>query len=110
MTQPTAVMDSQRLRAHLLAAEPMHRVAALHALERELARKPLPPGARLAQAIEDFVARGMPFYSSVDPHYLAWVDRAVQYWERLQRKPEGAAANLAVGERRASLGLVPAEA
>ena len=109
MAQPTAVMDSLHLRERLLAAEPMHRAVALHALERELARNPLPPGARLAQAIEDFVARGMPFYSNVDPHYLAWVERAVQYWERLQRKPASVEAKSGAGERRSNLRLAEAQ-
>lgn len=68
-----------------MATEPMKRVAALHDLECQVERGPTPPGARLAQAIREFVARGMPFYSNVDPHYLAWVERAVDYWERLQR-------------------------
>ncbi len=78
-------LDSAQLRARLMASEPMQRVAALHDLECQVERSPAPPGVRLAQAIQEFVARGMPFYSKADPHYLAWVDRAVDYWERLQR-------------------------
>jgi len=77
--------DRAGLRERLMASEPMQRTAALHELECELARaRPVPP-ARLVHAIQDFVARGMPFYSCSDPHYLEWVDRAVEYWERLQR-------------------------
>jgi hypothetical protein len=87
MAQLSAGLDAAHLRARLMAAEPMQRVAALHALECELARNPNPPGSRLAQAVTDFVARGMPFYSIEDEYYLAWVERAVQYWERLQREP-----------------------
>lgn len=87
MAQLSAGLDAVHLRARLMAAEPTQRVAALHALECELARNPNPPGSRLAQAVSDFVARGMPFYSIADEHYLAWVERAVQYWERLQREP-----------------------
>ena len=79
-------LDSARLRDRLMATEPMQRGAALHDLQCQVERSAKPPGARLAQAIQDFVARGMPFYSNVDPHYLAWVDRAVSYWERLQRE------------------------
>jgi hypothetical protein len=105
MAQQTAGLDAARLRARLLAAEPMQRFSALHALECELARCANPPGARLAQAVVDFVARGMPFYSSVDPHYLAWVERAVQYWERLQRDRLPAVTRSLVGERRASARL-----
>jgi hypothetical protein len=79
-------LDSAQLRERLMATEPMQRVAALHDLECQVERSAKPPGARLAQAIQDFVARGMPFYSNVDPHYLEWVDRAVSYLERLQRE------------------------
>lgn len=77
-----------------MANEPTLRTAALHALECEVERGATPPGARLAQAIQEFVARGMPFYSCADPHYLEWVERAVDYWERLQRGrgPEGSGA------------------
>jgi hypothetical protein len=88
MAEPSAHTentDGANLRHRLLAAEPMHRVAALHDLECLLARTVPAPNARLAQAIQDFVARGMPFYSDADPHYLEWVDRAVDYWQRLNR-------------------------
>jgi hypothetical protein len=85
MTHAIAPLDSEQLRERLMAAEPMQRVAALHALECEVTRSPNPPGGRLAQAVGEFVSRGMPFYSCVDPHYLEWVDRAVQYLERLRR-------------------------
>ena len=85
-----------------MAAEPMQRIAALHALECRLARAALAPGARLAQVVQEFVARGMPFYSNVDPHYLEWVDRAVDYWERLQARGEAAAAAVAAKPRRAT--------
>ncbi|MFZ2650198.1 MAG: hypothetical protein WA210_08830 [Burkholderiaceae bacterium] len=85
MTRRRAGVDDVHLRERLMATQPMQRVAALHDLECELVRSAHPPSAQLAQAIQEFVARGMPFYSNVDPHYLAWVDRAVDYWERLQR-------------------------
>ena len=85
MARASSGSDSAQLRDRLMASEPMQRVSALHDLECQVERVPTPPGARLAQAIREFVARGMPFYSKADPHYLAWVDRAVDYWERLQR-------------------------
>lgn len=88
MAEPSAQIDStdgSNLRHRLLAADPMQRVAALHDLECLLARATPAPNARLAQAIQDFVARGMPFYSETDPHYLEWVERAGEYWRRLQR-------------------------
>jgi hypothetical protein len=90
--------DGSNLRRRLLAAEPMQRVAALHDLECFLTRARPAPSARLTQAIQDFVARGMPFYSDVDPHYLEWVDRAVEYWQRLHR---GARDNDSSAARRA---------
>ena len=105
MAQQTAGLNAAHLRQRLMAAEPMHRVAALHALECELERCANPPGARLAQAVEEFVARGIPFYSCVDSHYLAWVDRAVDYWERLQRDRESPKASAAGRERRAAARL-----
>jgi hypothetical protein len=102
MAAPSADVDGVDLRRRLMAAEPMQRVAALHDLECQLERAAQPPGARLAQAVQEFVARGMPFYSSVDPHYLAWVDRAVEYWGRLQPRGESAGAAVAAGPRRAT--------
>lgn len=84
MAQQPTIKDAHQLRSSLMATEPMPRAAALHALECELARKVHAHGTRLAQGIEEFVARGMPFYSNSDPHYLTWVAQAVQYWERLQ--------------------------
>lgn len=85
MAQSTAGLNVDHLRERLMAADPMQRVAALHNLECELVRAAYPSTGRLAKAVTEFVARGMPFYSSLDPHYLAWVERAVQYWVRLQR-------------------------
>lgn len=102
MTASIAETDSAYLRERLMAAEPTQRVAALHDLECELARVK-PPSSRLAHAIQDFVARGMPFYSNVDPHYLEWVDRAVEYWQRLQRSCDAGPAGLsAKGQSEAS--------
>jgi hypothetical protein len=106
MAQSPTIKDATQLRSSLMAAEPMPRTAALHALECELARKSHLRGTRLAQGIEEFVARGMPFYSSVDPHYLTWVEHAVQYWDRLQIQAIPSAAKVAAAPRRARLQLV----
>ncbi len=106
MAQQPTIKDAVRLRSSLMAAEPMPRAAALHALECELAGKAHVQGTRLALGIEEFVARGMPFYSSRDPHCLAWVDQAVQYWERLQIQPVPSATKAAAAPRRARLHLV----
>lgn len=102
MAATSADVDGVNLRRRLMAAEPMQRVAALHDLECQLARAAQPPGARLAHAVQDFVARGIPFYSSVDPHYLAWVDRAVDYWQRLQVRAESAGVALTAEPGRAT--------
>lgn len=110
MAQQTAGLNAAHLRERLMAAGPMQRVAALHALECELVRCANPPGARLAQAVVEFVARGMPFYSCADPHYLAWVDRAVDYWERLQRGQGSPKAAPAGRERRAAARLAVVQA
>jgi hypothetical protein len=106
MAQQLTIKDATALRSSLMAADPMPRAAALHALECELAGKTHARGTRLALGIEEFVARGMPFYSSLDAHYLAWVDQAVQYWERLQIQPVPSSAKAATGQRRARLQLV----
>jgi hypothetical protein len=106
MAQQPTIKDAHQLRSSLMAAEPMPRTAALHALECELARKTHVQGTRLAQGIEEFVARGMPFYSNADPHYLTWVAQAVQYWERLQIQAVPSAPKGAVAQRRTRLQLV----
>jgi hypothetical protein len=77
-------MDSSTLRERLMAPEPMPRFTALHALEEiELEQGASPARVALAQAVAKFVERGIPYYSKQDPHYRAWVSKAVSYWERL---------------------------
>jgi hypothetical protein len=85
MSSHISVMDASTLREHLMAPEPMPRVTALHALEEEIERKPGANRARvaLAHAAARFVERGIPYYSVQDPHYRAWVSKAVEYWEKL---------------------------
>jgi hypothetical protein len=107
MAQQTAGLDAAQLRERLMAAEPMQRFTALHALDCVLKHCARPPNPRLAQEIEDFIARGMPFYSSVDPHYLEWVDQAVEYWDRLQRRRSPTAVR-AAGERRVAPAAIQA--
>jgi hypothetical protein len=91
MSSASSVMDSSTLRERLMAPEPMPRFTALHALEEAV----LEPGAgpsrvALAQAVARFVERGIPYYSVQDPHYRAWVSKAVSYWERLQQRSQKA--------------------
>lgn len=87
MSSHSAAMDATTLRECLMAPEPMPRVTALHALEEELGRPQGASPARvaLANAAARFVERGIPYYSVQDPHYRAWVSKAVSYWERLQQ-------------------------
>ncbi len=86
MSSHTTAMDASTLRERLMAPEPMPRVAALHALEGklELQQGASPARVALANAAARFVERGIPYYSLQDPHYRAWVSKAVSYWERLQ--------------------------
>jgi hypothetical protein len=72
-----SVLDSNSLRQQLMSDHPMHRIKALHALE--VARAATPE----QQAAARFASRGIPFYSAQDPHYRAWVDKAVGHWERV---------------------------
>ena len=72
-----SVLDSNSLRQQLMSDHPMHRIKAVHALE--VARAATPE----QQAAVRFASRGIPFYSAQDPHYRAWVDKAVGHWERV---------------------------
>jgi hypothetical protein len=77
---PETRMNAELLRAQLMAPDPMQRVMALHTLEVEAeARK----AAKLAGQVEAFAARGIPYYAPNDPHYQAWVGRALDFWQRL---------------------------
>ena len=85
MSSASTVTNSASLRESLMAPEPMPRFTALHALEGiELEAGASPSRVALAQAVARFVERGIPFYSTQDPHYQAWVSKAVSYWERLR--------------------------
>jgi hypothetical protein len=83
--QHSAVVDASSLREGLMAPEPMPRFNALHALESgiEHLRGGNAASVALAQAAARFVERGIPYYSKHDPHYQAWVSKAVSYWEKL---------------------------
>jgi hypothetical protein len=67
------------LRAQLMAPDPMQRVIALHAIEVDAGQG---GDGRLAGQVEAFTARGIPYYAPQDPHYQAWVERALGYWQR----------------------------
>lgn len=85
MSTPRSAMNASTLRERLMAPEPMPRAAALHVLEEEIEQLQGGNAAcvALANAALRFVERGIPYYSTQDPHYQAWVSKAVAYWEKL---------------------------
>jgi hypothetical protein len=82
---PTAALNASILRERLMAPEPMPRIMALHALEEEIEHLQGSDASTvaLAHAAARFVERGIPYYNLQDPHYQAWVGKAVSYWEKL---------------------------
>jgi hypothetical protein len=83
MSTPTT-MDASLLRAGLMAAEPMPRFTALHALEEKIGHQQGDGAlASVASAAARFVERGIPYRGTHDAHYEAWVAKAVSYWEKL---------------------------
>ncbi len=76
MSQKTT---AQTLRAQLMAPEPIQRVHALHALELGLVEAP----QAVAEELEAFASRGIPYYAPDEPAYREWVGKAVSYWEQL---------------------------
>ena len=84
MDLQASVIDSDTLREQLMAPDPMQRAIALHALEVEVERSAAAARGSLAQEVEKFTARGIPFYALHDPHFRNWVGKAVAYWQRLQ--------------------------
>lgn len=70
---------AQALREQLMAPRAIERVHALHALELELGEAPI----AVAEELEAFTARGIPYYAPEDPQYREWVAKAVGYWEKL---------------------------
>jgi len=84
MSNPSTTMDATLLRERLMAPEPMPRFTALHALEAEAEHRHGDSAlASVASAAARFVERGIPYYNLQDPHYQAWVAKAVSYWEKL---------------------------
>ena len=84
MHHTPCVTDSDSLRQQLMAADPMQRAIALHALEIEVERCASSSRASLGHEAARFAARGIPYYALHDPHFQDWVGKAVSYWERLQ--------------------------
>jgi hypothetical protein len=79
MPHSSRVIDSHSLRDQLMAADPMQRVMALHAIEIEAASS----RTALSHEATRFTSRGIPYYALHDPHFQDWVGKAVSYWERL---------------------------
>jgi hypothetical protein len=84
MPHAATVTDSASLRQQLMAPNPMQRVVALHTLEVEAECGTADDRSAVAHAAAKFAARGIPFYAINDPHYKAWVGKAVDYWTRLK--------------------------
>lgn len=80
MKSPVSTLNLEGLRAQLMARDPMQRFCALHTLEVEAEQG---GGGKLAGQVEAFAARGIPYYAPADPHYQAWVERALRYWQQL---------------------------
>jgi len=76
---------AQALREQLMAPKAIERVHAMHALELELEES---PSSAVAEELEAFTARGIPYYAPEDPEYREWVAKAVAYWERLHAEPQ----------------------
>ena len=84
MASASPLMDAAQLRECLMAPQPMPRFTALHALEEVVHEAGASPASSaLAHTAARFVERGIPYYSAQDPHYQAWVAKAVSYWEKL---------------------------
>lgn len=84
MDHDSPVLDSDNLRQQLMSSLPMQRIKALHAFELEPAAGATPEHVAATNAAARFAARGIPFYSAEDISYLAWVDKAVALWQRVQ--------------------------
>jgi len=76
---------AQALREQLMAPKAIERVHAMHALELELEEA---PSSAMAEELEAFTARGIPYYAPEDPEYREWVAKAVAYWEMLHAEAQ----------------------
>jgi len=83
MDHDSPVLNPDTLRQHLMSTLPMQRIKALHAFELQPPAGATPEHVAAAGAAARFAARGIPFYSTQDASYLAWVDKAVALWQRV---------------------------
>ncbi len=87
---------AQALREQLMAPRAIERVHALHALELELEDARTSP---VADELEAFTARGIPYYAPQDPEYREWVAKAVAYWEKLHAEPHAPVPCMKAGKK-----------
>ena len=90
---------AQALREQLMAPHAIERVHAMHALELELEEARTNP---VADELEAFTARGIPYYAPEDPDYREWVAKAVAYWEKLHAEPHAHVPRMSAAKARGS--------
>jgi len=90
---------AQALREQLMAPRAIERVHAMHALELELEDARANP---VADELEAFTARGIPYYAPEDPDYREWVAKAVAYWEKLHTDPHAPVPRMRAAKARGS--------
>lgn len=90
---------AQALRDQLMAPRAIERVHAMHALELELEEARSNP---VANELEAFTARGIPYYAPEDPDYREWVSKAVRYWEQLHEESHGPVPRMTAAKVRGS--------
>lgn len=62
-------------------AVPIARHALLHDMEVQLTRGQRSP--RLQQRVQEFVARGVPYFAPADAKYREWASKAAALWDEL---------------------------
>ena len=90
---------AQALRDQLMAPRAIESVHAMHALELELEEARANP---VADELEAFTARGIPYYAPQDPEYREWVAKAVAYWEKLHAEPHAPVPRMSAAKVRGS--------
>ncbi|MGC4060078.1 MAG: hypothetical protein QM749_04175 [Aquabacterium sp.] len=88
---------AQALRDQPMAPKAIERVHAMHALELELEES---PSSAVAEELEAFTARGIPYYAPEDPEYREWVAKAVSYWEQLHAENHPAVPRMSSAKAR----------
>jgi hypothetical protein len=97
MNVDTSGTDATALQTQLMASDPMQRAMGLHAIELELSRRPASASRTFAREVENFTARGIPFYAPQDRHFRDWVARAVSYWQTLRSGSAGQETSRSAG-------------